>query len=128
METKKVLVVEDEKMLRSVLEKRLAKEGIQTLTASDGKEGLGEALKSKPDLILLDIMMPHSGLEMLVELRKNLEYGKQARVILLSNLNPDTNEIMKAIEEHEPIFYLVKANWTLDQIVDKVREALATAQ
>ncbi len=125
MEQKKVLVVEDEKLLRTVLEKRLEKEGIKTLTATDGKEGLSTALEHHPDLILLDIMMPHSGLEMLVELRKHEEYGKRARVIFLSNLNPDSKEIMKAIEEQTPIFYLVKANWTLDQIADKVNEALA---
>ncbi len=124
MEPKKVLVVEDEKLLRTVLGKRLEKDGISTMTAADGKEGLESALQHRPDLILLDIMMPHSGTDMLINLRKNEEYGKSARVIFLSNLNPDSDQIVKVIEEQEPIFYLVKANWTLDQIAEKVREVL----
>lgn len=124
MEPKKVLVVEDEKLLRTVLGKRLEKDGIATLTAVDGKEGLEFALQHRPDLILLDIMMPHSGMDMLINLRKNEEYGKQARVIFLSNLNPDSDQIVKVIEEQEPMFYLVKANWTLDQIAEKVRQIL----
>lgn len=124
MEQKKVLVVEDEDVLRNVLEKRLEKEGVIILTAPDGKEGLDAALQHRPDLILLDVMMPHSGLEMLIELRRDQEYGKRAPVIFLSNLNPDSEQIMKVIEEQEPVFYLIKANWTLDQIANKVNEVL----
>lgn len=124
MAQKTVLVVEDEFELRRILLQTLDKEGFATLAASDGKEGLEIALDKKPDLILLDIMMPHNGLTMLENLRQNEEYGKGARVILLTNLSPDTGEIIGAIEKHEPVFYLVKANYSPEQIVEKVHEAL----
>ena len=127
MAQKTVLIVEDEFELRRILIQTLDKEGYATLAASDGKEGLEIALNKKPDLILLDIMMPNNGLTMLENLRKDEEYGKGARVILLTNLSSDTSEIIHAIEKHEPVFYLVKANYSPEQVVDKVREALASS-
>jgi len=128
MEQKKVLVVEDEDILRKALEQRLVREGIHVLAATDGKEGLDIAMQHRPDLILLDIMMPHDGIEMIVELRKDEVYGRSAPVIFLSNLSPDSDRIVKAIEEQEPVFYLVKANNTLEQIAEKVLETLSERQ
>src|SRR5258708_1961549 len=127
MAQKTVLIVEDEFELRRILLQTLDKEGFATLAANDGKEGLKVALDKKPDLILLDIMMPNNGLVMLEDLRKDEEYGKTARVILLTNLDPDTGEIVGAIEKHEPVFYLVKANYSPEQVVEKVKEALASS-
>ncbi len=124
MDQKTVLVVEDETVLRKILEKKLIKEGFTVLSASDGNEALIIALNKKPHLILLDVMMPHNGLLMLQELRKDTAYGKKVPVILLTNLSPDTKDIVEAIEKHEPIFYLVKANYTLEQVVDRVHESL----
>ncbi len=127
MAQKTVLIVEDEFELRRILLQTLDKEGYATLAANDGKEGLAVALDKKPDLILLDIMMPNNGLIMLENLRKDEEYGKNVRVILLTNLSSDTSEIITAIEKHEPVFYLVKANYSPEQVVDKVKEALASS-
>lgn len=124
MPQKTVLIVEDEQVLRNLIEKKLTKAGYITLSTGDGDAGLKMALEKHPDLILLDIMMPHNGLEMLSELRKDMVYGNKARVILLTNLSPDSENLISAIEQHEPVFYLVKANYTLEQVLDRVGEAM----
>ena len=124
MAQKVVLVVEDETVLSKILQQTLEREGYETLAAMDGKEGLTMALEKKPDLILLDIMMPHDGLTMLASLRQNKEYGQHVPVILLTNLSPDSNSIIESVEKYEPVFYLVKANHSPEQVVAKVQEAL----
>lgn len=58
MECKKVLIIEDEKSIADIIQFNLNKEGFETETAYDGKTGLEKALSSKPDLILLDVMLP----------------------------------------------------------------------
>lgn len=121
---KKILVVEDDDHLRQVLVKKIEASGFETLQANDGVEGLLIALDHRPDLILLDIMMPHDGIEMLEKLRAHEPYGKKVSVIILTNLNPDDERIINAIDKHEPAFYLVKANSMPNEIVERIREAL----
>lgn len=58
MESKKVLIIEDEKSIADIIRFNLVKEGFETETAYDGKTGLDKALSTKPDLILLDVMLP----------------------------------------------------------------------
>jgi CheY-like chemotaxis protein len=125
MDQKTVLIVEDEAPLSRIMQEQLQKEGFATLVAGDGVEGLELALRKHPDLVLLDIMMPHDGITMLDELRKDEGYGKTVPVIYLSNLSPDNEEVIRSIEAHEPVFYLVKANHSPEQVVEKVKEALA---
>ena len=122
---KKILVVEDDApMLRALVDK-LRLEGFTALEAREGRAGLNIALEEKPDLILLDILMPiMDGLAMLKELRNASTYGKTVPVILLTNLSADKEEIMRTVAETEPSYYLVKPNFTLSQIVAKVREQL----
>ncbi|MBN2301390.1 MAG: response regulator transcription factor [Lentisphaerae bacterium] len=77
-----ILVVEDDKSLREGLAMNLGLQGYRVLTASDGEEGMQKAFDSRPDLIVLDIMMPRwSGLDILDELRKR---GKNIPVLILS--------------------------------------------
>ncbi len=120
-----VLIVEDEKSLRMLLSEKMRESGFQVIEAGDGAEGLDLALRKKPDVILLDIKMPGSdGITMLEALRKNAAYGQAVPVIMLTNLNPDSDRIIKAIELYEPVFYLVKADTPPGMVVDKVREIL----
>jgi two-component system response regulator VicR len=58
MDTKKVLIIEDEKSISDIVKFNLTKEGFETLTAFDGQEGLDLALSADPDLVLLDVMLP----------------------------------------------------------------------
>ncbi len=119
---KTILIIEDEAIMSEALEDKLAREGFSVLVAKDGKEGLKMALKKRPDLILLDIILPKmDGLAMLKELRKN-KWGKDAIVIVLTNLD-STDKIAEAVEGgmHE---YLIKSNWPINGIVNKVKERL----
>jgi len=118
----KILIVEDDQSLVKVLVKKLTQEGFEVSTAANGKIGLATAIKNKPDLILLDIVMPvMDGLTMLQELRKD-RWGKLARVILLTNLS-DSEKVSEALQ-HGIYVYLVKADWKLEDVVKKVKETL----
>ena len=123
---KKILIieiVEDDRSLLSVLTERFTHEGYNVISAQTGDEGLNLAIKNKPDLILLDIVMPKmDGITMLKKLR-NDPWGKKANVVLLTNLSADEN-ITKAVTELEPIYYLIKTDWKMDDIVEKVKKSL----
>jgi CheY-like chemotaxis protein len=125
-EAKKILIVEDDEIVRKTLREVFIDEAFNVLEAVDGKEGLSMALEQRPDLILLDIVMPvMDGWTMLRELRKNSEWGKTVPVIVLTNLSSDNDEQMNLITKFEPSFFLVKANWKIDDVVKKVRERLS---
>lgn len=119
---KKILIVEDEVSLRGALEMKLAMEGFDILQASDGKMGLEIALAEKPDLVLLDLILPKlDGITVLKELRAN-EAGKEIPVIILTNLN-SSEMIEKAIAEGSTD-YLIKVDWKIDEVVEKVKGKL----
>lgn len=121
---KTILIIEDHAPVRIALAEKFSREGMKTMEAKDGEEGLQMALEHKPDLILLDIIMPRmSGMTMLEQLRKDA-WGKTVPVVILTNLNPD-DKIMREIMETEPIFYLVKADWKIEDVVTKAKEILA---
>ena len=120
---KKILVVEDDKALRTVLVDRLAIDGFEVSEASDGEEGLAKALSEHPDLIMLDIVMPKmDGIEVLEKLRAD-EWGKEASVMMLTNLS-DNTQIKKAASRGVED-YLVKAEWDIEGIVSHVKAKLS---
>jgi len=123
--SKKILIVEDDVSLLKALQDKLSQEGYEVYKAWDGKIGLALALEKKPDLILLDIVMPvMDGMTMLKKLRNEGSYGKEVPVILLTNLNPDSERVNRGVTINEPAFYLIKSNWTLDEVMQKIKECL----
>jgi len=119
---KKILIVEDEVSLLNVLSEKLKLEGFEVLEAKNGEEGLDLALKRKPDLILLDIIMPKmDGVTMLGNLREN-NWGKHVPVIILTNLSSGS-DILKAVEK-KAFSYLIKSDWKLEDVVKKIKKAL----
>ncbi|MCB0650320.1 MAG: response regulator transcription factor [Saprospiraceae bacterium] len=77
MRETKILIVDDEPDILEFLTYNLEKEGYEVVSASDGKEGLEKAIKTKPDLIILDIMMPGmDGVELCRQLRENREFDE----------------------------------------------------
>jgi len=119
---KKILIVEDELSLRNALRDKLTREEFAVLEAKNGEEGLEVALREHPDLILLDIIMPvMDGITVLKKLRED-EWGKDAKVVLLTNLS-DNEKIAEAIM-HGTYDYLVKSDWKIKDVVAKVRERL----
>lgn len=125
---KKILIVEDEGAMVTALQDKLTYEGFVVVSAGDGLDGLGMAQKEKPDLILLDILMPEmDGMTMLKKLRAS-DWGRDIPVIILTNLNPADHLSEGAKEFLDPGYFLVKTEWTLDQVVQKVRERLGVSK
>ena len=88
---KRILVVEDDRSLREGLALNLGLQGYEALTAKDGEEGMQLAFDARPDLIVLDIMMPGwTGLEILTELRKR---GENVPVLILSAKNSTSDKV-----------------------------------
>ena len=120
----KVLLVEDDLALMSMLANMLNVRGIEVLEAVDGVEGMRRAEEERPDLLLIDIETPKlSGIAMLRELR---ERGLNTPAIILSNSSHPLNVALAAelgIKE-----YLVKADWEVDEVADKVLSHLKTHQ
>lgn len=119
---KTILIVEDETALRTALSDKFGRENFFVLEARNGKEGLEVALKDHPDLILLDIMMPvMNGMEMFKELHEDA-WGKNAKVIMLTNLN-DAENIAAAMDLGS-YDYFIKSDWKMKDLVAKVVEKL----
>lgn len=124
MATKKrtILIVEDEPQVIRLLSEHLYEAGFLIVKAMDGKEGLKKSLNEKPDLILLDIILPKmDGLTMLKKLRQD-KWGKDAKVIILTNLS-DGATVDTALQNGVYDF-LVKADWKLADVVRKVKERM----
>lgn len=119
---KKILIVEDESSLKNILSDKINQEGFVALTANDGEEGLKICLKEKPDLILLDVIMPKmDGVKMLKKLRED-EWGKTVPVILLSN--DDDPEHIRETLKYNASDYLIKSDWQLEDVIKKIKETL----
>lgn len=124
---KKILIVEDEEDIRQALAAELRIAGFTVFEARNGKEGLQNAVQKKPDLILLDIVMPvMDGMTMMKALRKDA-WGKNAAIILLTNLSAN-DKIIEGIVSDEPLYYLVKSDWKIGNVVAKIKESLMEQQ
>lgn len=120
---KSILIVEDEADLRQALKTVFSYEDFTVYTAQDGEEGLNTALEKKPDIILLDVLMPKKdGVTVLKELRAD-SWGKNVKVIILTALD-DLEKVAEIITAGGDD-YIVKTNITLSAIAQKVKEKLA---
>ena len=116
---KKILYIEDEPTLQKTLGEALEQEGFYMLFASDGESGLRLANEEKPDLILLDIILPKkNGFEVLKELKANKETA-EIPVVVMTNLE-GTGDVEKILE-FGATTYLVKANYSLMEVVEKIK-------
>jgi DNA-binding response OmpR family regulator len=121
---KKILIVEDEKNLREALVDVFRSRKFIPLQAKNGKEALTVALKEHPDAIILDLLMPEvDGMTAFERIRKD-SWGARVPVIILTNLNPTAETLVTEILTNEPLFYLIKSDWKLHDIVDKVESSL----
>ena len=117
----RVLLVEDDRLLRRACEVTLCERGFSVLTAENGEEGLRLARAERPDLILLDMLMPRlSGLDTLRALRADAS-TQAIRVLILSNSSREQD-----IQEVASLGagYLVKANLSLKELGDRVTQLL----
>jgi len=116
----KILIVEDEEALNKILKEELASKGYDAKIAKDGEEGVKLAKSFRPELILLDLVMPKKGgLEVLEELKKD-PYLKDVPVVVLSNLADD--ESIKKSLAMGASDYFVKNQHSIYEVIDKVEK------
>jgi two-component system phosphate regulon response regulator PhoB/two-component system alkaline phosphatase synthesis response regulator PhoP len=118
----KILLIEDDQMIATMYQTKFTMEGITLQTAVDGAEGLEKARQLKPDIILLDIILPKlDGFAVLKELKADPAL-KSVPVVLLTNLGQDDD--IKKGKDLGADDYFVKSNHTPAEIVAKVKEML----
>ncbi len=122
MEKTKILIIEDDKFLRELISHKITKEGFMVEEAADGEEGLEKIKKLKPNLILLDLILPGiDGFEVLKRLKEDISLSF-IPVIILSNLG-QREDIEKSLRLGA-VDFLVKAHFTPDEIVSKIKNVL----
>ncbi len=115
---KKILIIEDEETMRGLLKRKLAQQGYQVSTAKDGVQGLEKMKEEKPNLILLDIVMPKmGGFEVMEEMQKDKKL-KTIPVVIISNSGQPV-EIDKA-QELGAKDWLIKTQFDPQEVIEKV--------
>ncbi len=118
---KTILIIEDDKFLRELIGRKLIKEEYKIIESIDGEGGIKIAKEKKPDLILLDLILPGiDGFEVLVQIKNNPSLS-QIPVIILSNLGQQ-EDIEKGLKLGA-IDYLIKAHLTPGEIIEKIKNA-----
>lgn len=122
----KILIIEDDKFLRELITRKLQSENFEMVSAMDGESGLELAAKERPDIVLLDLILPGiDGFEVLSKIKGN-EAISSIPVIILSNLG-QKDDIEKGMNLGA-VDYLVKAHFTPNEIVEKIRQVLGQVQ
>jgi len=119
---KKVLIIEDEKILAEMYRAKFTQAGFMVVLAFDSKEGLEKAKKEKPDLIVLDILLPReNGITFLGWLRKNPETASLPVVAFSNYDDPETKKQALKLGAKD---YLIKTSYTPSEIVAKITQLL----
>ena len=118
----KILVVEDEEILLTAVSEELKQEGFDVVGAKDGQEGVEKAGTEKPDLILLDLVMPRMDGITALKLLKENPATQTIPVVILTNLS-DYDKVSDALALGA-MDYLVKANYRLEELVNKIKTVL----
>jgi DNA-binding response OmpR family regulator len=119
----RIIVAEDDKLISGSLCEALKTAGHEVTPAYDGEEAVAKVKEQKPDLLLLDIMMPKlDGISVLWELKADPEVSKTS-VIVLTNIG-DAETISKIVEAGA-VDYLLKSDQSVDDIIQKVKDVLA---
>lgn len=120
--TKKVLIIEDDKFLRELAAQKLEKEGFSVAGATNGQEGIDLLEKERPNVIILDLILPGiDGFEVLKKVRTESNF-KNIPIIILSNLGQE-EDIQKA-KSLGATDYLIKAHFSFGEIIKKINEVV----
>lgn len=118
----RILIIEDEAALSNILRERLSDLGYQVSVAIQGEEGWQKTKDERPDIVLLDIILPRlDGFIYLRRLRAHKQL-KDVPVMILSNLGQDSD--MEQGKELGAMDYIVKSNHTIDAVIERVEEIL----
>lgn len=123
---KKILLVEDDEVLASVYRARLEMEDFQVMEVHDGEQALTAALKYRPDLMILDAMMPKiSGFDVL-DILRNTPETMNLQIIMLTALSQESDR--ERAEKLGVDEYLVKSQVMISDVIEKVREHLGIGE
>lgn len=119
---KNILLVEDDPFVVEIYTTKLEKAGFSVEIATDGEEAVKKLKEKRPDLLVLDIILPNiDGWELLNKIRTELNL-EDLKVVVLSNLS-DKNEVKKGLN-FGVIKYLIKANFTPSEVVEEIKKIL----
>ena len=119
---KKILIIEDEKLISELLERKLNQQGYEAKGALDGVEGLAMMRETKPDLVLLDVIMPKKGgFEVMEEMQKDEEL-KGIPIIIISNSGQPV-ELDRA-KELGARDWLIKTEFDPQEVLEKVKKQI----
>lgn len=126
MDPKKILLVEDDPFLSSLLKNRLTKENVEVNHAKDGQEALDTLKTYKPDLILLDLILPKkSGFEVMEGIKQDPQL-QNAPIIIISNLG-QPEDIQKG-QQLGAVEYFIKAKTSIDDLIGNIMGFLTAQQ
>ncbi len=118
----KIFIGEDDKFISRAYQDGFKRAGFEVHTGFDGNEVIAKIKENKPDLLLLDLIMPQkNGFEVLGEIKMNKELAK-IPIIVLSNLGQDSD--VERAKELGAYDYLIKANFSMKEVVEKIKEVL----
>jgi len=119
---KKILMIEDERIIVDLLKRKLEKEGYQVSVGRDGVEGLEKMRKDKPELILLDIVMPRmGGLEVMEKMRDDDELKDIPIVVISNSGQPIELDRAKKLGAKD---WLVKTEFDPQEVIRKVKKQI----
>ena len=123
---KSILVVEDEEAMLEALSSKLEKKNYKVFRASDGEAGYNLAMQEKPDLLILDIIMPKiDGMELMQKIREDSGWGADVPIIMLTNVtDPENVSTAANLRVYD---FLVKTDWRLDDVVSLVENKIGKA-
>src|SRR3954463_12021727 len=121
----KIAIIEDDAAISQMYRIKFEMEGFEVETADNGKLGLGLAEKMKPDIILLDLMMPEMNGDEMLEKMRATDWGKKIKVIILTNVGEQ--EAPDKLKELGVRAYIVKAEMTPKQVAELAKKELTPA-
>ena len=123
-ELKKILIIDDEEDVRTYLSTFFSDNGLNAISAVDGKEGVQKAAAEKPDLITLDVSMPEeSGVKALRDLQSN-EVTKNIPVIIVTGVSTDIKRFIESRKQVHPPEGFFEKPIDRDKLLEKVKELL----
>ena len=123
---KTILIVEDEEAMLEALANKFENKGFSVLRAHDGEEGYDVAVKEKPDLLILDIIMPRlNGMDLMEKIRSVEGWGSDVPIVMLTNVSdPDNVSRAAGLKVYD---FLVKTDWRLDDVVNLIETKIGPA-
>ena len=119
---KKILIIEDEEIMVDLLQRKLSQENYEVFVARDGKEGLEMIRQVKPDLILLDIVMPQmSGFEVMEEIKKDSEIADIPVIVVSNSGQPVELDRARALGAKD---WLIKTEFDPKEVMEKVAKQI----